>query len=301
MGHNHHHSVNGKNLFITIVLNIIITLAQIIGGILSGSLALLSDAVHNFSDVISLVIAWGANKASKKPSSYTKTFGFKRIEILATLFNASALVGIAVFILFEAVEKLSNPQEIDSFIVIWLGLLSIVLNAISVLLIKDDAHKNMNVKAAYLHLLTDVMTSVAVVVGGILMYYWQLFWIDPVISIIIAIYLIYASYDLIKESSGILMQFAPSHLDVEEIASVVEEVDEIKNIHNIHIWRLNDHDIFFEAHIDFKENLSLDLVTIKIEEIEALLSRKFHIAHITLQPEFNKDDNKELVRVGGGR
>lgn len=296
MGH-HHHEVNGKNLFITIILNIVITLAQIIGGIFSGSLALISDAIHNFSDVLSLVIAWGANKTSKRPSTHTKTFGFKRIEILATLFNASALVGIAVFILFEAVEKLSNPQEIDSFIVIWLGLFSIVLNALSVFLIKDDAHKNMNVKAAYLHLLTDVMTSVAVVIGGVLMYYWQLFWIDPIVSIIIAVYLIYASYGLIKESTGILMQFAPSNIDVKEIASVVSKIDAIDNIHHIHLWRLNDHDIFLEAHIDFTENLSLDIVTIKIEELEELLKKEFHITHITIQPEFNKNDDKEIVII----
>lgn len=301
MGHNHHHhEVNGKNLFITIILNVIITLAQIIGGILSGSLALLSDAVHNFSDVVSLVIAWGANKISKRPNTNSKTFGFKRIEILATLFNASALVGIAVFILFEAVEKLSNPQVIDSFIVIWLGLLSIVLNALSVFLVKDDAKENMNIKAAYLHLLTDVMTSVAVVVGGLLMYYYQLFWIDPLVSMIIAFYLIYASYGLIIESSGILMQFAPEHIDMKEIVEITKHIDEIDNIHHIHIWRLNDHDIFLEAHLDFKDNLTLDVVTCKVQELESFLKKEFHITHITLQPEFNKDDNKDIITACGG-
>ena len=168
--HHHHHEVSGKNLFITIILNVIITLSQIIGGILSGSLALLSDATHNFSDVMALLIAWWANKLAAKDATSEKTFGYKRAEILATLFNASVLFGIGVFLIVEAFHKFMHPEVIDSTLVIVLGILSIILNTASVLLVKDDAHDNMNIKAAYLHLLTDVTTSVAVVVGGLLMF-----------------------------------------------------------------------------------------------------------------------------------
>jgi cobalt-zinc-cadmium efflux system protein len=185
--HHHHHEVSGKNLFITIVLNVIITVSQIIGGIFSGSLALLSDAMHNFSDVLALLIAYVANRLAAKESTKERTFGYKRAEIIAALFNASVLIGIAIFLIIEAFHKFYHPEAINSVWVIGLGLLSIVLNAVSVLLIKDDAHGNMNMKAAYLHLLTDVMTSVAVVGGGILMYYFGLFWIDPLISAFIAL------------------------------------------------------------------------------------------------------------------
>ncbi len=197
MSEHHHHNVSGKNLFITIVLNIIITLSQIVGGILSGSLALLSDAMHNFSDVLALFIAYFANRLAARPNNATKTFGYKRAEILAALFNVSVLIGIAIFLIIEAFHKFYHPEAINSIWVIGLGTLSIVLNAASVLLVKEDAHDNMNIKAAYLHLLTDVMTSVAVVFGGVLMYYFGLFWIDPVISACVAVYLIWASFGLV--------------------------------------------------------------------------------------------------------
>ncbi|NOX16424.1 MAG: cation transporter [Epsilonproteobacteria bacterium] len=293
--HHHHHEVNGKNLFITIVLNIIITLAQIIGGIISGSLALLSDALHNFSDVLALILAYWSNKVSKKEKNYSKTFGYKRAEILATLFNAATLIGISIYLVIESISKFFNPHSVDSVLVIWLGLLSIILNALSVLLIKDDAHGNMNMKAAYLHLITDVMTSVAVVLGGILMFYFNLFWVDPLISLLIAFYLIKASYSLLIESIDILMQGVPKNIDINKIKKSVENFEEILNIHHIHIWRLNDHDIHLEAHVDFKENLLLkeaNDITLKIEDY---LQTTYHISHITLQAEYDKDDDKSLL------
>jgi len=295
MSEHHHHEVKGTNLFITIVLNIIITLAQIIGGIMSGSLALLSDAMHNFSDVLALLIAWWANKMSSKPKNAQKTFGYKRAEILAALFNASALFGIALFLIIEAISKFLNPQTIDSTLVIWLGILSIALNAASVLLIKDDAHDNMNMKAAYLHLLTDVMTSVAVVIGGILMYLFDIFWVDSFVSVLIALYLLNASYSLIKESIEILMQSVPKNIDIDKLQDYIQSFDEIKNIHHLHIWKLDDHDIHLEAHIDFRQNKELKEVTKTIEDISKNLENKFHISHVTLQAEYDKDDNKDLI------
>ena len=293
--HNHSHDVSGKNLFITIVLNIIITLSQIIGGIMSGSLALLSDALHNFSDVLALVLTYWTNKIAKKDKNNYKTFGYKRAEILATLFNSATLIGIAIYLIIESLEKFFNPQSVDSILVIGLGILSIILNAVSVLLIKDDTHDNMNVKAAYLHLLTDVMTSVAVVIGGILMFYFDLFWVDPLISLLIAFYLIKASYSLLIESINILMQGTPESIDIEEIQKSVENFDEVSNIHHLHLWRLNDHDIHLEAHIDFKENLLLKDVNDITSKIEEYLRTNYHISHITLQAEYDICKNKNLV------
>ncbi len=293
--HHHHHELSGKNLFITIVLNIVITLSQIVGGIFSGSLALLSDAMHNFSDVLALLIAYGANRFALRSCTPTKTFGYKRAEILATLFNASALVGIGIFLIIESFHKFYHPEKVDSIWVIGLGILSIILNAVSVLLIKDDAHSNMNIKAAYLHLLTDVMTSVVVVVGGILMYYYQLFWVDPAISLLIAFYLIWASVGLIKESSSILMQFAPTHIKMDElITSIISEV-EIENIHHIHLWRLDDNRTHLEAHLDFAENVTLEVSNKIIDKLEVNLHDTFGIEHTTFQCEYNRKDDKSII------
>ena len=293
-GHHHHH-VSAKNLFITIILNIIITLAQIVGGIFSGSLALLSDAMHNFSDVLSLVMAYVANRFAARPNSKSKTFGYKRAEILATLFNASVLFGIGIFLIIESFHKFYHPEVVDSVWVIGLGVLSIILNAVSVLLVKDDAHHNMNIRAAYLHLLTDVMTSVAVVIGGILMYYYQLFWVDPLVSLIIAIYLILASIGLIKESASILMQFAPKSINMDELISRVKEEEKVENIHHIHLWRLDDHRIHLEAHLDFNENITIEESNKIIDTLEKNLHDKFSIEHTTFQCEFNRKDDKSII------
>ncbi len=293
--HHHHYDVSGKNLFITILLNIIITISQIVGGIFSGSLALLSDAMHNFSDVLALLIAYIANRLAARPNSESKTFGYKRAEILAALFNASVLIGIAIFLIVESFHKFYHPEAINSIWVIGLGLLSIVLNAVSVLLIKDDAHDNMNIKAAYLHLLTDVMTSVAVVGGGLLMYYFELFWVDPVISALIALYLIWASFGLVKESSAILMQFTPEGVNIEEVIGSIEEESEIANVHHIHLWKLDDKHIHLEAHLDFKKDLSLSESNAVIDTLELKLHDIFDIEHTTFQCEFQRDDNKNKI------
>lgn len=293
--HHHHHHVSGKNLFITIILNIIITVSQIIGGIFSGSLALLSDAMHNFSDVLALLIAYYANRLAARPHSETRTFGYKRAEILAALFNASVLIGIAIFLIVESFHKFYHPEAINSIWVIGLGALSIILNAASVLLVKDDAHNNMNIKAAYLHLLTDVMTSVGVVGGGVLMYYFGLFWIDPLISALIALYLIWASIGLVRESSAILMQFTPKEINVEKVVALIEEEASIKGVHHIHIWRLDDHRIHFEAHLDFKDDIRLSESNKILEVLEQKLHDSFGIEHTTLQCEYNRDDNKSII------
>jgi len=295
MSEHHHHEVSGKNLFITIVLNVIITLSQIAGGIFSGSLALLSDAMHNFSDVLALVIAYVANRLAAQPNSESKTFGYKRAEILAALFNASVLIGIAIFLIIEAFHKFYHPEAVNSVWVIGLGTLSIVLNAASVLLIKDDSHENMNIKAAYLHLLTDVMTSVAVVGGGILMYYFGIYWVDPLISMLIALYLIWASFGLVKESSAILMQFTPEGINIEEIVASIEQESAIKDVHHIHIWQLDDNHVHLEAHLDFNEDIRLSESNRVMEELEKRLHDEFDIEHTTFQCEYERDDSKELI------
>ncbi|MGB3962477.1 MAG: cation diffusion facilitator family transporter [Sulfurimonas sp.] len=293
--HNHTHEIKGKNLFITIILNIFITVAQIIGGIFSGSLALLSDALHNFSDVIALVIAWWANRLSGRQNSLDKTFGYKRAEILATLFNASALMGIGIYLIFESIERFVHPQIISSNIVIYLAILSIVLNAASVLLIKDDAHDNMNIKAAYLHLMTDVMTSVAVLLGGIAMMVYEIFWIDSVITVMIALYLIQSSLGLIMQSSAILMQFAPKDIDALKIQEFVLQNSAIKELHHLHLWQLSDKERMLEARLNFRENLTILEAQEVIMSLEKMIEKEFDIHHITFGVEHTTYSNEQLI------
>ncbi|WP_430968060.1 cation diffusion facilitator family transporter [Spongiimicrobium sp. 2-473A-2-J] len=302
MGHSHRHDhshthpdLKGRNLVISILLNVLITLAQVVGGIVSGSLALLSDALHNFSDVLSLLISYSANLLAKKEASSNKTFGYKRAEIIAAFVNAATLIIVAIILIKEAVERFLEPQEVASDLVIWLSLLGIVANGFSVLLLKRDSSRNMNMKSAYLHLFTDMMASVAVLTGGILMKFFGLFWIDPALTLIIAVYLIYMGYDLLKVSTKVLMLFTPETIEVKQIVAAINEIPPIKNVHHVHIWQLNEDEVHLEAHIDFKEDIKLSEFDAILNQIEEKAYREFGINHVNIQPEFGKCDSKKII------
>jgi cobalt-zinc-cadmium efflux system protein len=298
MSHSHAHNhkdLKGRKLLITIVLNIVITVAQVIGGLLSGSLSLLSDALHNFSDVLSLIVSYVAAKLSQRKASVNRTFGYKRAEILAAFVNASTLIIVAIILIKEAVERFLNPQQIDSNLVIWLSFIAIIANGLSVLLLKKDSTNNINIRSAYLHLLTDMLASVAVLVGGLLMKYYQLFWVDSLLTLLIALYLIYVGYDLLKTSTKILMLFTPEHINTRDVVRAVNQLPKVKKLHHVHIWNLSDHELHLEAHLDLQEDISTTEFNVLLLEIEALLHDEFDINHVTIQPEFNKEDPKEVI------
>ncbi len=296
MSHNHsHHEVKGKNLLFSIFLNIVITVAQVIGGILSGSLALISDALHNFSDVLTLIFSYIATILSKKKASLDQTFGYKRAELIAAFVNSITLIIVAVYLIFEASQRFSNPQPIKSNLVIWMSILGIAINGISALMLKKDADHNINMKSAYVHLFTDMMASVAVLVGGILMKLYQIYWIDSFLTLAIALYLIYVGYDLLKESTKMLMLFTPSNIDIKELVREVHKISGVNKLHHIHVWHLNDHELHLEAHLDCSEDIKMSDFNILLDEIEIVLLEKFDINHINIQPEYQKIDSKDFI------
>jgi len=300
MSHTHHHSsshksVKERNLFISVLLNIVITAGQVIGGLISGSLSLLSDALHNFSDVLSLLISYIASKLSKKEASLHRTFGYKRAEILAAFINASTLIIVAILLIVEAIKRFQNPKVIESGLVIWLSLIAIFANGFSVLLLKKDSENSINIKSAYLHMLTDMMASVAVLIGGLLMKFYQVYWVDSVLTLAIALYLIWVGYDLLKTSTKILMLFTPEHINIEDVVNLVNQLPKVNRLHHVHIWSLNDDEFHLEAHLDFTQNLTISEFDDILHTIEKLLHDEFHINHVTIQPEFNKNDPKEII------
>lgn len=295
-GHNHNHiKLRDKNLLISIFLNILITVAQVIGGLISGSLSLLSDALHNFSDVISLIVSYIAAKLSRRKASFSKTFGYKRAEILAAFINAATLVIVAVLLINEAYQRFRDPQVIESDLVIWLSLLAIGANGYSVMLLKKDSKNNINIKSAYIHLLTDMMASVAVLIGGLLMKFYQMYWIDSALTLLIAFYLIWVGFDLLKTSSKILMLFTPQQVNIKSVVRAVHKVPKVNKLHHVHVWGLNDDEIHLEAHLDIVEDISLSEFDEMLHKIEKVLHDKFNINHVTIQPEFNKKDSKDII------
>ncbi|MDN3678448.1 cation diffusion facilitator family transporter [Flavobacterium paronense] len=293
--HIHKHEVRGKNLIFSILLNLLITIAQVVGGIISGSLALISDALHNFSDVLSLVFSLVAHKLSRRKASINNTFGYKRAELIAAFINAITLIVVALFLIYEASARLFHPEPIKSGLVIWLAILGIIVNGGSVLLLKKDSEHNLNMKSAYLHLLTDMMASVAVLVGGLLMKFYGWFWVDSLMTLLIAFYLIYVSYDLIKSATKMLMLFTPDYIDIKEIVREVHKIKGVNKLHHIHVWHLNDEELHLEAHLDCSDDIKLSEFNVLLHNVEILLFEKFHINHINIQPEFKKEDPKDFI------
>lgn len=292
----HDHSVKGKSkrLIATILINVVITVAQIIGGIMSGSLALISDALHNLSDATSLLISLIGVKLSQKENTTTRTYGFQRAEIISALFNAVILIIIAVILFTESIDRFKNPQQIDSRLVIILGIAGVVLNALCVFILEKDSHHSLNLKSAYIHLFTDMLTSVAVTIGGICIYYYNLLWIDALLCMSISIYLSYISIKLLWDSIKILMLFTPDGYDLEEIVSTITAIDGIKNVHHVHIWRLNDDSVHFQAHVDLNKNMMIS----EFENILEIIHNKLHILHINhvnIQPELKFEDDKNII------
>lgn len=302
-GHYHDEiDLRGRKLIVTIFLNLLITVAQVIGAIFANSLALLSDAFHNFSDTSSLLISYVANKLTKKKFTKQQTFGYKRAEIIAAFINASFLLIIAAYIIYESINRIFSPEEIkiNPVLVMALAGFSIVMNGLSVWIIYSDSRKNINIRSAYLHLFTDMLSSVAVLLGGAAIYFFNINLIDPILSIAIAIYLIIFGWRLVIQSIKVLMQFTPKNIDLEEIARDLSVLKEIKNIHHAHAWQLNDDEIMFEAHVEFEEDLSISEACEVMKAMKNLLKQHFDIHHTTFQPEFQVGCKSDLIHQSSG-
>jgi cobalt-zinc-cadmium efflux system protein len=283
-----------KNLGLAILLNVAITLAEAIGGIISGSMALLSDAAHNFSDVLSLIISYFASRLSKRKATEKETFGFRRSEILAAFINSATLIIISVIIIIEAIRRLMNPAPLSANLMIWLAIASILINGLSALFIRKDSHDNINIRSAYLHLFGDMLTSVAVLAGGLAIKFLKWNWTDSVFSMAIAVWLLWLSWGIFRSSLRIIMQFTPEEIDIKKIACEFEKIPGVKNIHHVHVWQINDHDLMFEAHVDMSEDIKMSGFEKVLEEIKLILIQN-GINHSTIQPEFSVDDKKQII------
>lgn len=278
------------------LLNALITVVEIVGGILSGSLALLSDAVHNLGDTIAILTSYVAWRIAGRENDVRRTYGYKRAEIIAAFVNASALVAISLFLVFEAMRRFRNPETIHSGWMIGVALFGLAANFVSMLLLRRAAHGNMNVRSSYLHLLGDTVSSVGVLGGGIAIRLWGLVWIDPLVTIWISVYIMRKSWVIVTDSIGILMQSA-AELDYGAMQREIEALPEVRNIHHVHTWMANEETIHFEAHIEMDDRL-LSAVCAVSDRIEGILKERYGIAHVTLQFETDRCREKEFFSIG---
>lgn len=287
--HGHHHAYSdatGSRLLWASIINIVFTIVEVIGGLISNSLSLLSDALHNLADSSAIFVAYVAHLASKKKPTARKTFGFKRFEIIAAFLNAVVLIAVCIFLFVEAYHRFVNPQPIKGLVMLVVAIAGLVANLVSVVILQHDKAKNLNVKAAYLHLMGDTLSSVAVIIGGVCILFWDLYWLDPLITVLVGVYIIYHTWSVLRETTDILMQAVPPTIDLEEVKSRIESFPAVDNCHHIHIWRLNDDQLHLEAHLKLAQDLTVQAATTLRNEIASTLQEEFAITHITLQMEY---------------
>lgn len=276
-------------------LNFIITIVQIIGGIASNSLALISDALHNFSDGISIIISYAAIKLKQKNNSQRHTFGLKRAEILAAVINASVLIVIYIFLFYEATIRFLYPTLVEPITMGIVAAVGLLANIVGTLLLKRDSKDSLNIRSSYMHLLSDSVSSVAVILGGIAIWFWKIYWIDPLLTLLIGIYIVKESYSILGDAIHVLMEGTPPRIDLEKLQAAVEEIDGVENLHHVHVWMVGENDIHFEAHINVDDMMISESNRLRIQ-IEKILDDKFNIHHVTLQFECKQCSDVGLIK-----
>jgi cobalt-zinc-cadmium efflux system protein len=287
--HDHgHHRAKGKNLLFVILLNAAITVAEYIGGVISGSLALISDAGHNLSDVFSLVLGYMGEKVSEKKPDKKFSFGFKRFEVVVALVNAFLLLAIGLYIIYEAALRYLNPVPINIEVMLPVAAIGLAGNLTSMLFLMKQRSSNLNMKAAFLHLLYDTISSVAVIGAGAVLYFTGLLLVDLAISLIIVVMIAVSSLTIIRDSMRIFLQGTPGHINTDEVYREILHVMHVGSVHGLHIWSINSAEVFLSCHICVSvpdKGVDTDAI---IKNVNSMLEQKYGIRHTTLQVENTK-------------
>ena len=300
MSHEHAHldpESRDKRVAIAIWANGILTLAQIGGGIFAGSLALIADALHNFSDMASLVIAFAARKIARRPADSQMTFGYGRVEIVAALINYTSLIIIGLYLVYEGGMRIIDPPEIKGWWVVWLGGIALVVDTLTALLTYSMQKDSVNIRALFLHNLSDALASVAVVVGGALILLYDMRWVDPAITIGIAGYILYLGLTEIGGTIRTLMLASPEDIDTEAVIQALSDIDGVIGLHHVHFWQMGEHEASLEAHVVIEENAWGQLENTKYR-IKQALEENFNIHHSTLEFE-HPDHLHKNARIYG--
>ena len=303
MGHGHHHhhvdpEAGDRRVFAAIAVNVGLTVVQIVGGILSGSLALIADALHNFSDAVSLIIAFGARKIARRSSDADMTFGYGRVEIVAALINYTTLIVIGLYLLYEATMRFADPQPVAGWLIVVIAGVALIVDAATALLTYTMSKSSVNIRAAFLHNVADALGSVAVIVAGtlILLYDWLL--VDPIVTVMIAGYILWQSFREIGPVIRILMLGSPPDIETRGVLDAVREVPGVTGIHHAHFWQMDEHRAALDAHVVIEEGRWNDADAIK-ERIKSVLSDRFDIEHTTLELECARHACGDPSEFGG--
>lgn len=298
--HHHHHIDPGagdRRVALAIAVNLGLTLAQIAGGVVSGSLALIADAVHNFSDAVSLIIAFAARRIARRPTDASMSFGYGRIEVVAALVNYTSLIIIGFYLVFEAVARFLDPQGVDGWIVVVIAAIALLVDVITALLTWSLSRESVNIRAAFLHNVADALGSVAVIVAGtlILLYDWHL--VDPLVTLMIAAYILWQSFAEIGPVIRILMNGSPADVAAADVVARIRTVDGVRDVHHAHLWQMQEHASALDAHVVIEEGAWSRADAVKAS-VKALLAEEFGIAHSMIELECSRHACRDAPTFG---
>tara|TARA_R110000824_G_scaffold401751_1_gene614623 strand:+ start:7934 stop:8848 length:915 start_codon:yes stop_codon:yes gene_type:complete len=287
MGHHHDHAhidpVSGdRRVSISIWANGLLTIAQIVGGILSGSLSLIADALHNFSDMAALVIAFAARKIARRPADAHMTFGYGRIEIVAALINYTTLIIVGVYLIYEGAMRMIHPTEIEGWIIVIIGGVALVIDALTAMLTWSMQKESVNIRALFLHNLSDAFASIAVIIGGSLILLYDMRWVDPAITIGIALYILYLAFSEIGGPIRTLMLGSPPDIDGQGVIETVRNIEGVQDIHHVHLWQMQENAAALDCHVVMTEAGWQRLESVKAA-IKDQLKKRFNIVHSSLE------------------
>lgn len=299
-GHHHHHvdpEAGDARVFWAIAVNLGLTLAQIAGGIFSGSLALIADAIHNLSDALSLVIAFAARKIARRPADAQMTFGYGRAEIVAALVNYTTLIVIGVYLVSEAVLRFIEPQGVDGWMVVIIAAIALAVDLVTAMLTWSLSKESVNIRAAFLHNVADALGSIAVIVAGILiiLYDWRL--VDPAVTLMIAGYILWQSFLEIGPVIRILMLGTPPDIEAKEVLAAICDVEGVSDVHHLHVWQMQEHENAVEAHLVIDAGRWGDADAMK-QAARDMLAEKFAIRHSMLETECSSHACHDAKTIG---
>jgi cobalt-zinc-cadmium efflux system protein len=271
-----------KAFAIGIALNIGFVVVEAWYGYVSESLALLADAGHNLSDVLSLVLAWGANYLAAKPAHSKRTYGLRKMTVLASLISSLMLLFALGAIAYEAVLRFINPSQPNGAIIIVVAFIGVIINTITALLFVKDQHRDLNIRAAYLHMAADAAVSLGVVIAGVMILFTGWLWLDPLISLLIVAVILVGTWHLLRESFAYSLDFVPSNVDAAAIEKFLLEQSNVISLHDLHIWALSTTDVALTVHLTVS-NTTLNNAF--IADIQATLHKNFGVQHATIQVE----------------
>ena len=288
-GHDHTHGANKKTLIIAFIFIFAFMIVEVIGGFLTNSLALLSDAGHMLSDAISLAVGIAAFMMAEKAANQTKTFGYKRFEILAAVFNGVTLIAIAIYILIEAIRRFSTPETIQSKGMLLIAIIGLIVNILVAWIIMrgGDTKDNLNMRAAFAHVISDMIGSVGAIIAALLIIAFNWEWADAVASVIVAILVLRSGWAVTKDAVHVLMEGTPSNVSFDAIVQTIEQVEGVERIHDLHIWTITSGTNALSCHVVVDENLTIRETQAVLEDLEHQLLHK-NIAHVTVQFESTK-------------